>query len=118
MFSKNAQVTKDGEFIPAPPKLSKFGYIGMMTIRSTLVASAGTALASAATIAVRYSCVRKQGFKDSTSSNALHGGEYVIMDYRIQQYRIFKALALSHLFFWTGRVVADFLQRVMAGVAQ
>jgi len=50
--------------------------------------------------------------------DALSSGEYVIMDYKIQQYRIFKALGLSFPFFWTGRVVADFLQRVMAGVAQ
>lgn len=118
MFSKNARVTKEGEFIPAPPKLSKFGYIGMMTIRSSMVAMAGNALATAATIAVRYSCIRKQGFKDSTSDSPLSGGEYVIMDYKIQQYRIFKALSHSFLFIWTSRVVEEFLRSVMAGVAQ
>jgi len=118
MFSKNASVTREGEFIPAPPKLSKFGYIGMMTIRSTIVGGAGSHLAKAATIAVRYSCVRQQGFKDSTSDDPFASGENPIMDYKIQQYRIFKALGLSYLCTWTGRVVADFIKRVMAGVAQ
>merc|ERR1719471_939649 len=33
MFAKNARVTHEGEYIPAPPKLSKFGYVAMMNVR-------------------------------------------------------------------------------------
>merc|ERR1719188_584870 len=89
-----------------------------MTIRASLVTSAGGAIASAVTTAIRYSCVREQGFKDTKSDDPIAGGEHVIMDYKIQQYRLFRALGLSILFFWTGRAVSDFLRRVVAGVGE
>ena len=44
------------------------------------------------------------------------GGENAIIEYRVQQYRLFKALGVSYLMLWTGRSVADYLKRVVAGV--
>lgn len=118
MFAKYAKVTKDGKFIAAPPKLSKFKYFGMMTIRSGMVLGASSVLGRAATIAIRYSCVRKQGFRNTKSKNAISGGENAIIDYKMQQYRLFKALGVAYMFLWNGRYIGDYLIRVRTGIAQ
>ena len=67
MFSKLFKVTREGEFIAPPPKLGRFKNISMMEVRVMIVSGAGESLGKAATIATRYSCVRKQGFKDTTT---------------------------------------------------
>lgn len=114
-MNKLVTITAEGEFIAPPPKLSKFKYIGMMNIRVGMVGGAGRSAGQAATIAIRYSCVRRQGFKDSKGGQV--GAENCIMDYKMQQYRLFKALGASYLMLWTGRNIAQFLQTVMEGVA-
>eukprot|EP01065_Artemidia_motanka_P013705 TRINITY_DN17691_c0_g2_i1.p2 TRINITY_DN17691_c0_g2~~TRINITY_DN17691_c0_g2_i1.p2 ORF type:complete len:704 (+),score=274.47 TRINITY_DN17691_c0_g2_i1:65-2113(+) len=116
MFARSQQVTKDGQYIAAPKKLSKFKYISMMQIRVSLVAGAFENTAKAATISIRYSCVRKQGFKDSQSADAIAKGENTVMDYSVQQYRCFKALALAYMFCWNARFVRDYLGRIQAAV--
>ena len=105
MFSKHASVGRDGTFNAAPPQLSKFKYVGMMTIRVNLVGGAGRACAKAAAIAIRYSAVRRQGFKDSRAADAdaaLAAGEHAILDYKVQMYRLFKCLGASFWMMWTG----------------
>eukprot|EP00930_Biecheleria_cincta_P069133 TRINITY_DN56911_c0_g1_i1.p1 TRINITY_DN56911_c0_g1~~TRINITY_DN56911_c0_g1_i1.p1 ORF type:complete len:705 (+),score=138.41 TRINITY_DN56911_c0_g1_i1:161-2275(+) len=116
MFARNSQVTPDGNYVPAPPKLSKFGYIGMMTIRAGMVGGAYALVATAVTTAVRYLCIRKQGFKDSTASDALSTGEHAVLDYQLHQYRAFKALACAYAFFFSTRYVHNFLARVRDGI--
>lgn len=121
MFAKHAKVDRDGRFVAAPPKLSKFKYVGMMQIRAMMIAAAGGATARAATIAIRYSCVRRQGFRDSKAEDpavAMASGENAIIDYQVQQYRLLKVLGLSYLITWTGRAVQDFLRRVVDGVGR
>jgi len=59
-MNKLVTITPEGEFIAPPPKLSKFKYIGMMNIRVGMVGGAGRSAGQAATIAIRYSCVRRQ----------------------------------------------------------
>ena len=54
----------------------------MMNIRVGMVAGAASAAATAATIGMRYSCVRHQGFKASKAADALSQGENAIIDYR------------------------------------
>merc|ERR550537_651349 len=90
----------------------------MMTIRVGLVNGAASALMSAATIAMRYSAVRHQGFKDTTAEDPIAIGEHPILDYKIQQYRVFKALGLGLLFVFTARQVREFLKHVLAGVGR
>ena len=51
---------------------------------------AATSLGKAATIAARYSCVRKQGFRDTTAVAGAGAPEFTIMDYRVQQYQAMK----------------------------
>lgn len=57
----------------------------MMNIRVAMVGGAGRSAGQAATIAIRYSCIRRQGFKDSRSSEAVTV-ENSIMDYKMQQF--------------------------------
>merc|ERR1719273_1507589 len=116
MFAKYAQVTKDGKYIKPPKKLSKFKYISMMSIRVALVFVSYIHLARASTIAIRYSCVRKQGFKQTKAANAIELGENIIMDYRMQQYRTYKALALAYMFYWNARYIRDYLTRIQSAI--
>ena len=59
MLMKNAQVLKDGTYVRA--QTSKLSYGTMVFVRSMIVADvSGRGLAAAATIATRYSCVRRQ----------------------------------------------------------
>jgi acyl-CoA oxidase len=61
----------------------KLHYVSMLFTRGNLIRQAGGALARAATIAARYSCVRRQGFLDNSSGSML-GEERVVMDYGMQ----------------------------------
>jgi len=118
LFARGVSVDPDGTYRGGSPKLARFKYISMMESRAGLVTVAAQSLAKAATIAVRYSCVRCQGFKDSKSANASEEGEHTVMDYQFQQYRLFKALALAYTFHWSGKFVDDYLQRVKSAITQ
>lgn len=112
MFSKFQQVTREGQYIAPPRLLSKFGSITMMNTRMLFIASSGFDLAKAACIAVRYSCVRTQGFKDSTVADPLGAGigEHAIIEYQMQQYRLFKCLAYAYMIYLNS---VDFMVYVM-----
>ena len=61
MLSRFQQVTKEGKYIKSgvDPKLS---YSTMMYARAGMVSVAGYRLSRACVIAIRYNCIRKQGF--------------------------------------------------------
>lgn len=72
MMAKNAQVTPEGEYVKKVRKGGdKLTYTTMLQIRAGLVMGAGARLAQGVTIATRYSCVRQQGFKDTSSTSRL-----------------------------------------------
>ena len=53
-------------------------------------------LAMAATIAVRYSCCRRQGFEESSSpSGSFLAPEKQIIDYQVQALRLFTQVGLE-----------------------
>jgi len=112
LFSKLYQVTRDGKFIAPPPKEGKIKNISMMMMRVFNVRWAARDTSKAAVIAARYSLVRKQGFKDTVSADGGGLGENTIMDYRMQQYRVLKALSLSYMLFWG----SESLDRYLMGV--
>ena len=58
MLMKNAQVEADGTFIE--PKSDKLTYGTMVFVRVVVIDMVAFNVARAATIAVRYSCVRRQ----------------------------------------------------------
>eukprot|EP00658_Telonema_sp_P-2_P032448 TRINITY_DN24029_c0_g1_i4.p1 TRINITY_DN24029_c0_g1~~TRINITY_DN24029_c0_g1_i4.p1 ORF type:complete len:464 (+),score=137.61 TRINITY_DN24029_c0_g1_i4:129-1520(+) len=68
----------------------KLAYLTMMNARVTLAGGAAGALSKAATIAIRYAAVRKQGFLDAKEEE-----ETIILDYRFTQYRLLKQLCFA-----------------------
>lgn len=86
---------------------AKISYITMMQVRSLIVMEAGRALRMGTTIAIRYSAVRKQGFKSSKTME-----ENQILDYKQQQHRLLPLLAASYCFFFTGKKVLNDLKAI------
>lgn len=113
MFARASQVTREGEYKKAPPKLSKFKYISMMEIRRDFVNWSSQFTAKAATIAIRYSCIRHQGYMDNESPGR---GENAVLNYKMQQYRLFKALSLAYVFYWNGRFIGQYLGKIQKGI--
>jgi acyl-CoA oxidase len=102
MLMKYRQVTKDGKYEDVIKADSKVHYTTMMTTRASMTGTAASRLAQAAAISIRYSCVRQQGFED-TSTKSSKAQEKKIIDYKIQQYRLFKQLAYAYALKFTGR---------------
>ncbi|KAI6207197.1 hypothetical protein M3Y99_01861900 [Aphelenchoides fujianensis] len=97
MLMKNAKVHPDGRY--EPPSHAKLAYTGMMFIRSVMIHGMGQHLAQAATIAIRYSAIRRQG-------EILEGkGEVKVLDYTTQQYRLLPQLARSICFMVAGEFI-------------
>ena len=65
---------------------------------------AGYKLAQGVTIAIRYSCVRHQGFVDTKAVTANRlAPETPIIDYMTQRYRLFKQLATAYAFVFNSK---------------
>ncbi|KAF9188387.1 hypothetical protein BGZ51_000633 [Haplosporangium sp. Z 767] len=91
-----------GEYIKPPN--AKLSYGTMVLIRASLVGSARNGLAKAVTIATRYSAIRRQ-FVDKDSPKML-GKEVVetpVLDYSMQQYRLFPIIAAAYACFFTSK---------------
>ena len=67
----------------------KLAGLTMTQVRAHIVRMAGRALAQAATVAVRYSEVRRQGFTDASKTSKKE--EHAVLDYTTQQHRLCKA---------------------------
>jgi len=96
MLMKYSKVSREGVY--SNPPHAKLSYGTMVVVRAGLVVGAYSALAQACTIAIRYSAVRRQGNADS------RGVETQILDYKMQQYRLFPLLATSYALLFTGNV--------------
>ena len=71
----------------------------MLGIRALLVSSAADYLAKGCTVAVRYSAVRRQGFRDNGDKSAgVDSEELPVLDYRLQQYRLLPLLCTAFVF--------------------
>ncbi|ELT88872.1 hypothetical protein CAPTEDRAFT_174217 [Capitella teleta] len=96
MLMKYARVEKDGTFVKEA-KNAKLNYGVMVAVRvgiSLTVAAHG--LAQACTIAIRYSCVRRQ------SELKPGGPEPQVLDYQTQQKKLFPLLASTYAYWFTG----------------
>jgi flavocytochrome c len=103
MLSKYRTVTKEGKYVEVTKADPKVHYTTMMTTRASMVSTAGARLSQAATIAIRYSCVREQGFIDTKNTASFQSPEKQIIDHKIQQYRLLKQLAHAYALKFTGR---------------
>ena len=118
LFSKYSHVTPAGEYVAAPRSLSKFKYISMMLARTSIVRIAYKMLAKAATIAIRYSAVRLQGFKPGAAVDSKGKREEVyILDYRVQQYRLFRALSYAYCLLWNSRYIHSYIKGIQSRLA-
>nr|GAT48801.1 peroxisomal oxidase [Mycena chlorophos] len=106
MLSRSAGVTDAGEYITPPH--AKLSYGGMLYIRSGMTTSAGWAIGKAATIAIRYTTVRRQGEIGSD------GLERQVLSYPSLNVRLVPMVARAYVFIELGR----FLSRGFASLAQ
>lgn len=107
MLAKYQHVTPEGVYKKSEvkEKNSKLHYTTMIFTRGAMLKSAGGYLARAATIAVRYSCVRKQGFVEHKKSISYTAPERAIIDYQVQRYRVLRQLANAYAIKFTGAYI-------------
>jgi acyl-CoA oxidase len=108
MAMRFAAVDEDGKYSKkhVSAAASKVAYITMMQVRSLIVMGSSKGLAMSTTITIRYSAVRKQGYKEDGET------EVQVLDYKQQQHRIFPLLAASYCFFFSGRKLWDHLKNI------
>ncbi|KAI0651075.1 acyl-CoA oxidase [Trametes meyenii] len=111
MLSTFASVTPDGQYVQPPH--AKLSYGGMMYIRASMVIAGGWTIAKGATIAIRYSTVRRQGNKGQG------GLERQVITYPSVYYRLLPPLAHAYVFIVLGRnlakAFADMSNRLASG---
>jgi len=100
LFAKRQHVEPDGKYVKhgrgSDSGTEHAHYLTMMNARSGMVQIAAGKLAIACTIAARYSCVRLQGFVDSSSSASFRAKENPIIDYQNQRYRVLKHTSIAY----------------------
>eukprot|EP01064_Diplonema_japonicum_P002574 TRINITY_DN11637_c0_g2_i1.p1 TRINITY_DN11637_c0_g2~~TRINITY_DN11637_c0_g2_i1.p1 ORF type:complete len:801 (+),score=259.97 TRINITY_DN11637_c0_g2_i1:38-2404(+) len=103
LLAKKSHVEPDGTYVkhtaPAntdPKAAERLQYMTMLTARANMIGVSGGKLALAATSAVRYSCVRKQGFVNTDKTQTYESEERQIIDYQMQSYRLMKQVAMSY----------------------
>jgi len=108
MLAKGAVVTPDGRYLKTKAKKENpvMHYATMMQARAGMMGAAGGILAAGATIAVRYSAVRTQGFADS-GAETFQAAENKIIDYQVQRYRLLKEVALAYAITLTGNWLSE-----------
>ncbi|KAJ8688212.1 hypothetical protein QAD02_024007 [Eretmocerus hayati] len=110
MLMKNSKVLEDGTYVKAPS--DKLTYGTMMFVRVVIVRDVARYLSKAATIAIRYSVVRKQGQMKPD------GGEMQIIDYVTQQYKLFPHLATCFALMWSADWIWEMYNNVTAELDQ
>ena len=78
MAMRHARLSRGGEYATSGSVARDVLYSTMTLVRAEIVGNCGAALAQAATVAIRYSAVRRQGFADE-------GHESIVLDYAMQQ---------------------------------
>ncbi|KAJ3347152.1 hypothetical protein HDU83_002358 [Entophlyctis luteolus] len=127
MLMRYSQVDKAGNY-HAPP-VQRISYGTMIFVRAYLVASSALALARGATVAIRYSAVRRQ-FTDPIASkddniftnfvpspqNRPTKCETAVIDYSIQQYRLFPIVAQAYALYFSGFWMLRIYVKMMQGM--
>ncbi|ELR15635.1 acylCoA oxidase like protein [Acanthamoeba castellanii str. Neff] len=103
-----AKVDREGRY--SKPAHDKIAYFGMLYIRASLVEEASRTLSKAVTIAIRYSAVRCQ-FAPGKGEP-----EKQVIDYRMQQYRVFPYLAAAYALKFTGRYMRKLFDELAQGI--
>ncbi|TKR72830.1 hypothetical protein L596_020225 [Steinernema carpocapsae] len=104
MLMRYSKVLENGDYVA--PQHSKLGYGTMVFVRSVMIRDQSMQLAAAATIAIRYSAIRRQG--ELKPDN----GEVQILDYQTQQFRLLPQLAKALVFLFAASEVRDLYMQV------
>ncbi|KAF8522758.1 acyl-CoA oxidase [Hysterangium stoloniferum] len=108
MLSKFAHVTEDGKY--RTPVHAKIGYGGMVYIRASMVSQGGWITAKAATIAIRYATVRRQG-------NGAPGHEKQVITYPSLYHRLLPILSRAYAWIFVGREMVKLYSAMSAQLA-
>ncbi|CAH1248086.1 ACOX1 [Branchiostoma lanceolatum] len=109
MLMKYSRVEPDGTYVKPPS--SKLAYGTMVRVRSMIVGEASESLSKAVTIAIRYSCVRRQ------SEMKPGHPEPQVLDYVTQQYKLFPFLAAAYAFVFASRTMIFVYFQSMAKIS-
>lgn len=90
-----ATVSPSGDYSRVPGGEKRM-YGAMLDVRANIVANASRALAKAATVAVRYSHARRQGYRDGS------GGEVPVLEHPTQLRGVVPWVALAYALHFTG----------------
>ncbi|ESO91273.1 hypothetical protein LOTGIDRAFT_105863 [Lottia gigantea] len=104
MLMRNAKVSRDGKFVSEGN--SKANYATMILVRVNMTEWAANILSGSVTIAMRYSCIRRQ------SSLKQGVEEELVINYQSQQYKLFPALASAYALLFTSRELHQYYDRV------
>eukprot|EP00899_Mesostigma_viride_P006607 jgi/Mesvir1/15948/Mv08266-RA.1 len=117
MLMRFAKVTEDGKYIRAPHDKAAYGT--MIAVRVHFVRGAALHLSRAATIAVRYSAVRRQGGGGAAEGGEPEGlpRENQVLDYRTQQHRLLPLVAAAYAFHFTARKTAAMMDAMIQAMA-
>jgi acyl-CoA oxidase len=111
------KVTPEGKYVKSEKRLKndKLHYATMMFTRGFMVKGSGGFLARACTIAIRYSCVRRQGFAQQKKAKSYKSEERQIIDHQVQRYRLFRQLALAYAIKFTGKWMLSSFEDLSGG---
>lgn len=101
MLMRYARVEDDGTYVPPPAQNSKASYATMVYVRATIVRDAGEFLGRAATIAIRYTAVRRQSSPDNKNK------EIQILDYDNIQQVLIPYVARTYALKFVGKQMMD-----------
>lgn len=114
LFEKRQHVEPDGTYVKhdlgdTKENSGKGHYLTMVTARVGLVSTACVFLSKGATIAIRYSCVRRQGFVDSSKGQTYKAEQNKIIDYNMNRFVLLRNLALAFAIRFTSNWLSDCL---------
>lgn len=127
MCAKRQKVRRDGTYVKKNAGGSKAGsqgkkgadklhYATMMQTRAAMMSISGGKLAIGAVIATRYSCVRRQGFADTSKGVSYLSPERPILDYQVQQYRIFRQVSIAFAIKITGLWMNEKFAKILGAI--
>eukprot|EP01104_Vermistella_antarctica_P002183 TRINITY_DN1234_c1_g2_i1.p1 TRINITY_DN1234_c1_g2~~TRINITY_DN1234_c1_g2_i1.p1 ORF type:complete len:743 (+),score=193.26 TRINITY_DN1234_c1_g2_i1:133-2229(+) len=119
MLARYASLSREGVY--QKPVHSKLAYATMVHVRAHIVIGSGRKLARAATIAIRYSCVRRQFPKPPDASGEIKGAsgeEQPIINYQTQQHKLLPLLATAYAFHFTGNSMKQLYTELVSRINQ
>ncbi|XP_023162208.2 probable peroxisomal acyl-coenzyme A oxidase 1 isoform X2 [Drosophila hydei] len=106
MLMRHAQVNRDGSYVKSP--VDALTYFAMLSTRCIVTRNSAVALATAATIATRFSAVRRQSPIDDSLP------EPQIMDHVTQQLKVFPEIATCLAY----RLAYDYLRELFSATSR